>query len=354
MKLTKVFGGLFALFLLGVALSALLFENVPPTHVGVKQNQWGGGVVSEDYSTGFHLGVTGVHKWYLLDRRTHFLTFAEGQTASGLNQERPSLEIRTTDQNMASVDVTLSYRIKPGEAHLLVGEGLRAVYRDRVISTVESVLLEQLAQLTSEDFYSTETRLARAEATMPELVKALAPLHIEPEALLLRAVRFLGGYEQRLQDKQLTYQMKLLATAQLRVETELQVTGTMEKEIEAAEKDLRGTWDKELQQMKSDNEVEIAQIFGDADLYDKQTRSEALADYETMISEGNLAIDKAEALRNELRNKALDTQGGAIYLAQQAAENLNIATVTLNSNDPNVPSILNLSELVEILVGTQK
>ncbi|MDG1498510.1 MAG: SPFH domain-containing protein [Planctomycetota bacterium] len=352
MKLVKIIGSLFGLLLVTMIASALLMENVPPTHVGVKQNQWGGGVVEEDYSTGYHLGITGIHKWYLLDRRTHFLTFADSHGTGNSSQERPSLEIRTRDGNMASIDATLTYRIKEGEAHLMVSEGLRSVYRDRVISTVESVLLEQLAELTSEDFYSTETRLARAEATLPELTKALASLHVVPEVILLRAVSFPKGYEQRLQDKQLTHQKKLLATAQQKVEAELLTTGSMEKEIEAAEKELRGTWDKQLQVKKSDNEVAIAKIYGDADLYSQRNRSEALADYETMIAEGNLATDRAEALRNELRNKALDTQGGAIFLAQQAAENLNITTVTLNSNDPNVPTVLDLDGLVELLIGS--
>ncbi len=352
MKIFKLFGIGFGIFLLGIFLFALLFENVPPTHIGVKQSQWGGGVVEEDFETGFHLGITGMHKWYLLDRRTHFLTFSESHSPAGNDQQRGPLTFRSKDGNMASIDATMTYRIIPGEAHLIVSNGNRSVYRDRIVTAVESVLRENLAQLSPEEFYSTETRLARSQETLPRLASALAPLHVVPETLLLRAVRFPPGYETRLQDKQLTHQKKLLATAQQKVEEELQRTGTLEKEIEADEKELRGTWDKQLQQKSSDNLVAVAQINGDASLYDKQTRAEALADYETKISEGNLAIDKAEALRNELRNKALDTQGGAIFLAQQAAENLNIESVTLNSNDPNVPSILNLSQLVELLVGS--
>ncbi|MCP5024012.1 MAG: hypothetical protein GY930_19880 [bacterium] len=351
MKIIKVLGMAFGAFIVAAILFALLMESVPPAKIGVKLNQWGDGVVDEDYDTGYHIGITGIHKWYLLDRTTHFLTFTDARSTRNSDQERPSLEIRTRDGNTASIDATLTYRIADGEAHLLVAKGLRPVYRDRVISTVESVLREELAQLTSEDFYSTDIRMERAVATLPALTAALAPLHVTPEAILLRAVRFPAGYETRLQEKQLTHQQKLLAMALQKVEAAQQVTGSMEKEIEAAEKELRGTWDKQLQQKFSDNEVAIAQILGDAQLYDKSTRANALADYETMTSEGNLAIDKAEALRNELRNQALDTRGGSIFLAQQAAENLNIDSVILNSNDPSVPTILDLSELVKLLVG---
>jgi len=345
---------LLAVALVPIALLIAVFfvAQVPPASIGVKQHQWGGGgVVTHDYQTGFHLGVTGFHKWYLLDARTHFVNFADQPGLRPSQQDRPSLEIRTRDGNTANVDITVTYRIKRGEGHLIVAEGLRDVYRDRVMSTVESVLREELAQLSSEDFYSSESRLARAVETLPDLRESLLGLHVEPDSILIRAVRFPPGYEQRLQEKQLTYQRKLLATAQRHVEEQLQRTGTMEQEIEAAEKERRGTWDKQLQQVFSDNQVAIAEIRGDAEKYDRKTRAEADADYETMLADGNLALDTAEALRNELRNRALDTTGGSIYLARLAAENLNVGEVTLNSNDPSVPSIIDIPALVRLLVG---
>jgi regulator of protease activity HflC (stomatin/prohibitin superfamily) len=352
MNLTKILVGIAALLLLLTGGFALLFERVPPTMIGVKQVQWsGGGIVEEDYGTGFHLGISGYHKWYLLDRRTHFLTFSDAGSSSDSIEMRPALEIITSDNNRVSVDMTVSYRIKPGEGHLLVADSLRGVYRDRVTSTVNDVMRAELAQLTSEELYSTATRLERSRDTLPILREALADLHIEPDVILLRAVRFPPEYEERLQTKQLTYQTKLLANAEQEVEAELQATGTREKEIEAAEKDLRGTWDKQLQEVQSDNVVAISSIRSDAEKYDRTVRAEADADLQTMLAEGTLALDKAEALRSSLRNLALDTEGGAIYLARQAAENLDISEVTLNSNDPRVPTVLDLGQLVELLVG---
>jgi regulator of protease activity HflC (stomatin/prohibitin superfamily) len=242
MNLTKILVGTAALLLLLTGGFALLFERVPPTMIGVKQVQWsGGGIVEEDYGTGFHLGISGYHKWYLLDRRTHFLTFSDAGSSSDSIEMRPALEIITSDNNRVSVDMTVSYRIKPGEGHLLVADSLRGVYRDRVTSTVNDVMRAELAQLTSEELYSTATRLERSRDTLPILREALSELHIEPDVILLRAVRFPPEYEERLQTKQLTYQTKLLANAEQEVEAELQATGTREKEIEAAEKDLRGT-----------------------------------------------------------------------------------------------------------------
>jgi len=337
--------------LLGIVFISTI-KRVPPGTIGVKQALWGGaGILDQDFDTGFHLGITGYHKWHFLDRRTHFVTFADSGSDSDTGELKPPLILRTKDNNTATFDLSVTYRIREGEGHSMVEQGLKDVYRQRVFTTVESVMREELANLASEDIYSTEKRLAASQDAMPKLEEALKAFYVKPEQVLIRAVRFTGPYEQKLQEKQLTYQNKLLAGAEELVENQRAITETKNAEIEAAEKELRGDWDKRLEQLRATTEVEIAKVNADADRYEERVRAEADADYETMIAEGHLAIAKSEALRNELRNKALDTVGGRIYLAQQAASNLQFDHVTLNSNDPNVPSILDINALVDLLVG---
>ena len=120
---------------------------------------------------------------------------------------------------------------------------------------------------------------------------------------------------------------------------------------EAQEKQKRGEWDKRLQQSRSDNQVAIAQILADAEVYARTKRADADATHATLLAEGNLGIAEAEALRDSLRNAALDSTGGRILLARQAAENLQIDAVTLNSNDPAVPTVIDIDALVRLLVG---
>lgn len=344
--------GLAALLLLAVVL---LFERVPPAKIGVKQSQWGGGIVRQDYGAGFQWGVTGYHRWYFLDEITHFLTFSATTTdrtlSTGTVSTRPALSIRTKDNNQASVDVTVTYRIKKGEGHLIAVDGVRFQYRDRVTSLVESVLREELAQLSSEEFTSPETRVERAAATLPLLAAAMSEFHVEPLDLLVRAVSFPAEYEAKLQEKQLTRQNALLATAREGVEKQRQVTGVIEKETEAMAKERIASWDKRLQDVRSDNEIEVQKILAHAEVYSRTTRSGADADYVTALAEGDLALAEAEAVRNDLRNKALDTVGGRILLATRAAENLQIDEVTLNSNDPAVPTVLDVGAMVRLLVG---
>ncbi|MEZ5977840.1 MAG: SPFH domain-containing protein [Planctomycetota bacterium] len=338
-----------------LALAGLLVQKVPPPTIGVKQNLLGGGIVDEDYGVGYHLGIAFVHKWHLLDGRVHFINFSKeqdhGKYADTNVENTGSLDIRTRDNNTASLDVTVTYRIKDGEAHRIVADGIEFDYSNKVLLTVRGLLMEELTKLSPEDLVNTDVRLQRVEETRPLLDEALAQYHVVCESVLVRAVRFPVDYESKLQAKQLTRQDALLALARQRQEKQRQVTEAYEKETEALEKRLRGEWDVKLQEARSDNEVKVAEILAESRVYDQETRANAEADYVSSIATGQLEVAKAEALRDELRNAALDSEGGRILLAKQAAENLDIAEVTLNSNDPAVPTVLDVGAMVDLLLG---
>lgn len=346
-----VVAGVFLIFVLAIAFLTVRIE---PWQIGVRQNQVAGGFAERDFGTGFRLAVPGMHVWHLLERRTHFITYGDEDSVFPVADLRPPLEIRTKDNNLATYDITVTYRIKEGEAHLIVAEGNKLSYRDRVLTSVESVLRDELAALASEQTYSTDERLRVVASITPKLTAALAGNHVVPEHVLIRAIRFPEGYEQRLQEKQLTYQTRELAEAQKFVEEQRAITETRSAEILAAEKSLRGDFDKQLQEMRSTNEVRVAQILAAADVYDRGTRARAEAQYTTSVAEGRLALDRAEALRDELRNAALDTVGGRIFLAQRAATNLQFESVTLNANDPRIPSVIDLDGLVRMLIGAPR
>ena len=110
MRLARPFLILIVIALILVAALKLLIEQVPVDKIGVKQALWGGsGVVEKDYDMGFHLGITGYHKWHLLDKRTHFLTFSDNGTRTNIGQLKPALVIRTKDNNTANFDLTVTY-----------------------------------------------------------------------------------------------------------------------------------------------------------------------------------------------------------------------------------------------------
>jgi regulator of protease activity HflC (stomatin/prohibitin superfamily) len=358
MNTNKILYGLIGLVVFMMLAASMLFERIEPGEIGVRQSLWGsGGVMREDFKAGYHLGITGVHKWHILDRRTHFINFAdessqlEESRRHQNSQQKPALKIRTTDNNVVTLDVTVVYRIKDNGGFEIVEGGDQTQYRDRVASKVQSTLREELSKLTPEDFQETEKRLASVEAALPMLAESIAEFHVEPERILIRAVRFLPSYEDKLQQKQLAQQQERLATAERFVEDAEKITFSIEKETEALEKEKTAEWDKQLQEMRSLNEVAINEIRAAAVRYENQVKPEADKNYDVALAEGKLAIDQAEALRDELRNAALDTAGGRILQARDAAENLQFESVTLNSNDPSVPSIIDIDALTKLLIG---
>ncbi|MFT7075486.1 MAG: regulator of protease activity HflC (stomatin/prohibitin superfamily) [Planctomycetota bacterium] len=349
--IAKIFLTIVGVVLVGFVLLMTLFVRIHPWEYGVKQNLLGDGLVEKDFGSGFVLRIPGVHEWHRIDRRTHFVTFADVRQRTELGISRSSLEIRTKDGNFATYDLSVTYRVKEGSAYKIVQGRDKDIYKARVVENIEGTMREELAQLSSEEIFSTETRLKVAREAIPRLMESMAEYQCVPDQVLIRAIRFQDGYEARLQAKQLTYQKTELAESQRAVEDQSAITQTKQAEIEAAEKERRGEWDKRIQQASSDNEVKIAGVRAKANIYDQERRAMADASFEISIAEGNLAIAKAEALRNELRNKALDTRGGRIYLAQQAAENLTFESVTLNSNDPRVPSVIDIGAMVKLLIG---
>jgi len=65
-------------------------------------------------------------------------------------------------------------------------------YQRLAEETATSVLREEMASLDSVGFYSTERRVAAETKTLELLNKQLAPMHLEAQAVLVRAVGFRG------------------------------------------------------------------------------------------------------------------------------------------------------------------
>lgn len=373
-RITKLIFITLAGFVVTTGLCVVLFERVPVRTYGVKQHIWAGGVVPEDYETGFRLGITGIHKWHMLPSSTHFLEFVAADELQGVRTEAsprglfprttlpsdlstpiytraPALEIRNRDGNVVTVDVSVPYKIIEKMAHKIVEDGLKAFYMERVKATVESVLREVLPEMSNDDLIETEKRLTTSAKTLAKLNEKLLQFHVKAEAVLIRRVAFPAEYEAKLQQKQLFTQQGRLNQAETLKLVEVLRTGTIEKEIAAAESLSNAEWEKKKESLRAEYAVQIATINAEILKYSARTRAEADAKYEIKLAEGKLAMDKAEALLTQLRSEALATTGGNIYVARQAAENLKVGRVTLNASDPRVPLFLDLHSLAEMLLG---
>jgi hypothetical protein len=109
--------------------------------------------------------------------------------------------------------------------------------------------------------------------------------------------------------------------------------------------------DKRIEERFETGRAEIAAIRAESKFYAKTRRAAAQSEIDKASAEGDRALAQAASLKETSTAERLDTKGGRLLLARQAAENLNIRHVTLNSNDPRVPSVLDLGELVRVLIG---
>lgn len=344
---TLTFGLLFTVLTLG---STRLVARVAPGHIGVRTSKWGGGISAEDFDTGFHLALPMIHEWTMLDAGTHVVSFTRDVRVP---EDRPSLEIRTKDNNSVKIDVTVTYRIRRGEAHRVVASGLAVDYRPRARSTVEDILRAELGALTSEDWFSTERRLQELERIAPIVDAAFAQFHLELGDILIHSASFPANFEQKLQEKQISYQMSLLFQAQRGVEDAEAEVGMISAQTQSEEKKYVAEANRLLEEVRTENLLEVTRILAGASQADRETRAQADAEYARLVSEGQLEVERAQADAEATRLAALGGDGGRIWLAARAAEKLKLDTVELDASDPRVPLLLDVGELAQLLIGKE-
>ncbi|HMG53278.1 MAG TPA: SPFH domain-containing protein, partial [Kofleriaceae bacterium] len=179
---------------------ALFTAAVAPNEIGVRTSAVSG-VLDEDLAPGWHWRIPSIHKLILLPSSYFMLDYTDDDKGP----QKP-LVIRTKDNNTVELDVSVPLRIKPGEAHALVAAGNhvqdpdgRFRYQRLAEETTTSVLREEMATLDSVGFYSTDRRLAASEKALDMLNRQLGAMHVQAQAVLVRAVRFRPDYEKQLQ-----------------------------------------------------------------------------------------------------------------------------------------------------------
>jgi len=338
---------LFAAVTLGTGWFA--FQRVPAGFVGVRQDNFGDGIRAEDYASGIYFAPRGLVTWHEVETKTHVLDF----TWESEGGDWPPIEVRTKDGNICHLGVSLLYRVKPGESHALVRDGLRTAFHQRVKGTTEKFVLEEFGKLTSSEYADTDVRLARCAATLARLKVPLAEYHVEADSLIVTQFLFAIQYEVKLQEQQLLAQTDLMTAAQRDLETNREVIAVAEARMEAAEKAIRAERDAVLQTRLAEGRKRIVALEQEAKEYDRRRKVEGQAEFDRLVAEGDRALLQAQGLQELLANELYDTDGGRILLARKAAENLNLKSVTLNANDPRVPNVLDLDQMVRLLLGTE-
>ncbi len=375
---------------------------VAPSQVGVRTSATSG-VLAEDLSPGWHWRIPGVHKLIVLPSAYFMLDYTEDDKGP----QKP-LTIRTKDNNTVEIDVSVPIRIKPGEAHNVVDAGNhvqdpdgRFRYQRLAEETATSVLREEMASLDSVGFYSTERRVAAENKALEMLNKQLAPMHLEAQAVLVRAVGFRGEYEKQLQQIQLNEQNKLLDIASQKLAGVQQSLDNFVQGTSALVSQHTQDWVKRQAELERAYQVgilavddagpgaaraklaampadavttardEAAKVFGldpvsvsDAYLigikniqaetleYKSRITADADAIAARLESEGDAMVAKGQGEFENKLNALLGTPtGGRAFVAWQAADNISFGkTLTFSSAD-GLPTVLRLRQFAEAFMG---
>jgi hypothetical protein len=382
---------------------ALFTAGIAPNEIGVRTSAVSG-VLGEDLAPGWHWRLPGVHKLLRLPSSYFMLDY----TNDDKRLQKP-LVIRTKDNNTVELDVSVPLRIKPGEANQLVAAGNhvsdpdgRFRYQRLAEETTTSVLREEMATLDSVGFYSTDRRLAASAKALEALNRQLGAMHVQAQAVLVRAVRFRPDYEKQLQTIQLNEQNKLLDAASQKLATVQQsldnyVQGTSaqvsarvqdwvkrQAELERAyQVGLLAVADatpgavraKLAQLAAADVEAlrqQAAKIFGvdpasvgDAYLVGiKNIQAETL-EYKNRITaeadgiggrlsaEGDAMVARVQGEYETKLNALLGTPAGKAYVAWQAADNVEFAKALTFSSAEGIPAVLRLRQFAEQFMGAR-
>jgi regulator of protease activity HflC (stomatin/prohibitin superfamily) len=306
-------------------LPSMCTTYVQPDEIGVRRSL-NSGVEDDDFEQGHHLGLPLLHSWYRLRRTVHYVEF------TGTN----TLDLRTRENNVVHVDIAVIYRILPGEAHLIVREGFADSYHAKVQAVSEGFLREHLAQLSNETVQIPSEREKVAKSAIVPLNKQLRQYHVNvvTSGVVIRAIQFDPPYEAQLQAKQLFAVQAELDTAKQQESKAKQETDTVQKGIDKDVALERETWNKQIEEKRKEIEITIAEVKAKAVEFDKTRRSEADAEYEKLLAQGERAEAEAEALGKKLEAEALASRAGRTFSAIEATRNFKLGAIELNSSDP--------------------
>ena len=308
-------------------MPSMCLERIEPGNIGVRRSLEGG-VSEQDFGVGYHLSLPFWHSWYQLPGTLHYLEFND---AAG----SVPLDVRTKENNIIFIELTIPYRIQHDNAWRIVREGFAASYEDKVKSTAVGILREHLADFSSADVQQSEKRREVTLRTLVPLNEALAQYHIEATHVVLRSIQFRDQYEEKLQNKQYFAVQGRLDEAVQGESQAKQETDTLQKGIGKDVALKEEEWNRKVEELRSRFEIEIAEIQAEATIYERKRRSEADAAFAEMVAEGQLAETLAEALGERLKSEALASKAGRTFSAILAVRKFKLGDVQLNSTDPS-------------------
>jgi len=327
--------------LLAVALVLLIplgffyfscLEYIEPNEVGIKEIQIGmnPGIQEKVYGPGYvfvmPFGVHRIHHFpatvQVLELTSNPENAAQGSDAVNLAE---SAKIQTSDGFSVDVDVSILYHI--ADAYQVVQQlGTGDNYLRRGLEPkAEPVLKQTLGELTPEDFYNSELRVARANAARDLLDKELSPKGLKVEHVLVRYFRYTDEYQKSIEKKKLEDQM-VFTNQSLR-------TAAMEQ--------------KNLNEVMAEGEMNVKVVEEEGKAYRVEKEAERDLYVRKKKAQGDLLVALAEAEAARLRNEAMQVLGADRKVAMKMADVLKgLDTIILPSGGADSLNPLDLGRMI--------
>jgi regulator of protease activity HflC (stomatin/prohibitin superfamily) len=328
-----------ALFLAYKVLVFFCLTYVGPNEFGIKVARVPilseRGVHQEVYDTGFHvvLRILDFEEMYLFPKDIQILDLTSArEEATREATVTKAAHIQTSDGFFVDIDVSILYRI--ADPHLVftrLGPG-RLFESNGVVPKAEPVLKQALGELTTEEFYNSPLRYAKAQLTKDLLNGELKPYGLHVDQVLVRYFRYTEEIQKNIEEKKLKDQLVFKNQAEGRAATEGAKLKKIIQEGEAA-------YEVKLQEGRAYVTTKDAE----RDLYVRTKRAEA-----------DLLIKLADARKTELRNEALQGAGSERMVGLKMADIYKgVELLVLPSDGPTGVNPLNLEQTMKLWTVTE-
>lgn len=294
------------------------FVKVPANAVGVRTNA-NGGVEKKDFPPGFVLCVPFLHTVRLWD-----------PTWTNTYQH---LNIRSSDQYITTVDVSVIFRIMPDKCHEIVSKFPDYSRIEQFVNfSLSNHANEILIKLKTEDFYNADVRDKATLDLKAKIEAQLTPEGLEVKSVLLRNIVYDKNYEELLIKKQIAGQTLSLETSKTEQTKGEMETEKIEKETEAEVTKIDEGTKQEVENRIAQNMQDTNMMLQDAQLEAAKLTAKATSENRVKKSEAELLRANATAFGISALSKVYSKPGANFYFAQKALQGLKLGNIEVNSS----------------------
>ncbi len=328
------FPGRLSLIIGVLAVLVLIYNSflkyVEPNEYGIKQVKLGvhRGIQKEIYGTGLHFIIPVAEKMHYLPKDMQVLELTNyPQTASSYARQEKAAHIQTSDGFFVDVDVSVLYHIAdPYKVFTKIGPG--NLFEDNgIIPKTEPSLKETLGELTTEEFYNSPMRAAKADAARDNLNEELKDKGISVDYVLVRYFRYSEEIQKNIEEKKLKDQLVFKNQAEARAAIE----------------------EAKLKKIEQEGIVNVSVEMEKGHAYVTRKNAEKDLYYRKKTAEADLLVKLADAEKVRLKNEALKGKGAERMVGLKMAEVYKgMDIIVLPSDGPSGVNPLNLDNALNL------